>query len=319
MSRSGALVPASEAPAEALRMLEELARALRAEGVESAEAAVGPLAESVRRSALPGALWVGPKDEAVGIAVWEATGDVGRRTALYLSPAYRSDAAVISFLDALEAMPGALPLVELSDQLPGVTAAQRRAIFGARGFVAVPRLDLGWPVDRAPPEPLRPEGGQLRPLLPTDSTSLSRLLVAAYADNPTDVALFRRWKDPTLEARSSIEFLLSGDLGPWNAPASFGVEREGELGAATLVNELNGALISQVMSDPRYRRRGWATALLARTIGELRRQGTPSIRLVVTRENARAYRLYRRLGFEPVPGAEGVSWIHPVRLGLSAA
>lgn len=317
MTRSGTLVPASGSPAESLRMLAELKEALAGEGVPDAGAAIDPLLQAAREGALPGTLWVGPKDEAVGIAVWEPAGDVGRRVALYLSPGFRASGPVHAFLDALEAADPALPLVEVSDQLPGVSSANRRAIFTQRGFVPVPRLDLGWPIDRPAPARPIPAEAVVRPLGSADAPELVTLSIAAYADNPIDVALFRRWRDPQRDAEAAVTYLVLGELGPFNPSASFGAFVGGTLAAATLVNDYHGALVSQVMCAPEFRRRGYASALVLRTVGALQEQRAVSIRLVVTRANERAYRLYRALGFEPIPGADGVSWLHARRLGLA--
>ncbi len=83
---------------------------------------------------------------------------------------------------------------------------------------------------------------------------------------------------------------------------------EGRLVAATLVNELHGPLLSEVMVDPAWRRRGFARRLVARSIAAVRALALGPLRLVVTVGNDRAEPLYRSVGFVPTP-VRGTIWL----------
>ncbi|HZY92739.1 MAG TPA: GNAT family N-acetyltransferase [Thermoplasmata archaeon] len=315
MSGNTRVVPIATSKAEALRLLAELSEALAAEAGEESRATVTGLEEAVRAGDLPGALWVGPKDEAVGMAWWEPPSEVGRRAGLFLATGYRTEAALDGLIEAVEAIPDG-PLLEVADRIPGVPPSVRAPVLAARGFVPVSRIDLAWPVGRPllAPSPL-PEG-TARALRPDDEATLAALLDRAYADNPIDRALFRQRRDAVDDARDAAHLLLAGQLGPWIASASFGAEVGGEVVGATLVNDYRGALITEVMVDPRHRRRGLARGLLLRSLAELVRLGRDDIRLVVTLSNEGAYRLYSSLGFAPLPATQGSTWLHAGRLGL---
>lgn len=317
MSPASRTVPLTQARAEALRLLGELAGAMNASHGPEAGAATQVLADGVRAGELPGLLWVGPKDEAVGLAWWEPPSEAGRRAGLYLAEGYRTEAAFRGLLDVVEAFPGP-PLVEVSDQVPGFPPLLRARVLSDRGFRAVSRIDLAWPVDREIALPPRLERGVVRSLRASDEEALATLLDRAYSDNPIDRALFRQRRDSRADARDAVHLLLAGELGPWIASASFGVEEDARLVAATLVNDYKGALITEVMVDPSARRRGLATRLLLHTLADLRRLGRADIRLVVTLSNEPAYRLYTSLGFRPLPTTEGSTWLHVGRLGLGS-
>ena len=315
MNEARRVLPVSASPPEALRLLAELSEDLVREAGPSAREPVETLKEAARSRDLPGILWVGPKDEAVGIVWWEPPTEVGRRAGAYLAEGYRSDAALDGLLSAAEAAPGG-PLVELADRIPGLLPQVRHRVLPAHGFVPVSRIDLGWPSARAPPAGPSPALGRARPLTAADAPALARLLDRAYDDNPVDLALFRRRSDRALDAADAVHYLLSGGLGPWLDSASFGVELGDEMIGATIANDYLGSLISEVMVDPRHRRRGLARHLLSLTLSDLLQRGRSDIRLVVTLSNARAYRLYTSMGFSPLPQTEGSIWLHAGRLGL---
>ena len=149
-----------------------------------------------------------------------------------------------------------------------------------------------------------------------DGEALAELLERAYSTNPIDRALFRQFRDLRQEARSEVKLLFGGELGPWIDVASFTVERPGGLAAATVVNDVRGTVITEVVVDPDFRRRGYAKALLAETLSALRAAGRSEVRLVATKSNTSAMELYRSVGFEPVAGVEGSTWLHRARLLL---
>ncbi|HYK93575.1 MAG TPA: GNAT family N-acetyltransferase [Thermoplasmata archaeon] len=309
-------VPITSAPAEALRILGELGEELALAGGVEAKAAVEPLVTGVRAGELPGILWVGPQDEAVGIAWWEPPSEAGRRAGLFLSGGYRTEAALRGLLEATETAPGG-PLLEVSDQIAGVPPLLRARVLSAGGFREVSRIDLAWPPGR-PVEPAPPPSrGTARPLRREDEPALSVLLDRAYSDNPIDLALFRQRRDRRADSVDAIHLLLAGELGPWVPSASYGVEENGRLLAATIVNDYRGALITEVMVDPDARRQGLARCLLLHSLQGLRALGREDIRLVVTLTNDPAYRLYSSMGFTPLPATQGSTWLHVARLGLA--
>jgi|GEM_PF-2567942 len=316
MSAAPRLVPASAAVPETLRLLDGYRLAAVAAGWGWALHAVDRLAEAARGGTLEGHLWVGPGGEAVGFAVPDRPSEVGRRLDLYLDAGYRTEAALGAFLDDLDRLAGVPPLVEVSDLIPGVGADARAAALGGRGFVPVTRTDYAYPPDRDPPAALPVATGTVRSARADDRDALADLLLRAYADNPIDLALFRQRPDPADDARAAIDLLFGTDLGPLIPSASPLVEVDGLLAAAVLVNDHQGLLITDVMVDPRYRRRGLARALLARSVAACRALGRTDVRLVVTGGNDRAIALYRSMGFVPIPGREGTVWLHAERLGL---
>jgi ribosomal protein S18 acetylase RimI-like enzyme len=311
-------VPIADAPAEALRLLGELSDELARDAGDAARAGVAPLAEAVRHSDLPGLLWIGPGDEAVGLAWWEPPSEVGRRAGLYLARGYRTEAALGGLVNAVDAA-GPGPLVEVADRLPGVPPATRTAVLSARGFVPVSRIDLAWPAGRTAPPAPAPAAGVVRRLGRADAEALAVLLDRAYADNPVDRALFLQRTDRREDAREAIRLLVSGGLGPWMDAASFGVDLDGRLVAATLANDFHGALLTEVMVDPDVRRRGLGRTVVLRSVAALQAAGRSDIRLVVTVSNEPAYRLYTSLGFVPQPTSEGATWLHAARMGLGPA
>jgi ribosomal protein S18 acetylase RimI-like enzyme len=108
-------------------------------------------------------------------------------------------------------------------------------------------------------------------------------------------------------------------VGAWLSSASFLIEHEGAPVGVTLVNDQGRALITKVMVDPSARGRGHWSRRIAASLAALGHHGRDDIRLVVTRTNRRAERLYHHLGFVPDPSTAAMNWIHAGRLGLTAA
>lgn len=315
MSPAGALTPAREVPAETVRLLEGLRTDLVAEGAAWAVDALAESIEKARRGELLGVVWRGPKDDGIGLAFWPLETEIGRRLSVYLADGYRSAGALDRFLEELDReAPAGSPVVEVNDNIPGMDPPDRWAVFERRGYERVVRSDQAFPPDRALP-PRRPDV-PTRHLRADEGEPLAELLERAYSTNPIDRALFRQFRDLRQEARSEVKLLLGGELGPWIDVASFTVERPGGLGAATVVNDLRGTIITEVVVDPEYRRRGYARALLAETLSALRAAGRSDVRLVATKSNTSAMELYRSMGFEPVGGVEGSTWLHRARLQL---
>ncbi|MCI4350250.1 MAG: GNAT family N-acetyltransferase [Thermoplasmata archaeon] len=180
----------------------------------------------------------------------------------------------------------------------------------AFGFHPRTRVDCRFELARAGELPSVPGVPTPRPLTAADVDRIARLMAAAYADSPAEWALFAQMREPSSEAQLGTNDLVGGHVGLWRPDASFGIDDGGELAAATMVQELNGFLISEVMVAPARRRRGLATAVIRASVRALAREAPgESVRLVVTRENESAFRLYAKLGFEPDPTTEGVVWV----------
>ncbi|MCI4337612.1 MAG: GNAT family N-acetyltransferase, partial [Thermoplasmata archaeon] len=266
-----------------------------------------------------GRLWVGPGgDEAVGLAIGLPPGEVGGRVEVVsLDEGFRHPAALATFLRRLDAPDAFGPLVELPDRPRTVDAASYEPVTRSLGLVPVERIDMRYPPERPrlviAPDPTT----RLRNARAEDLEGIAALTVRAYGDNPVDTALFRRSRDPMTDARVGTAAIFGTAVGAWLSSASFVIEHAGSLVGATLVNEHGGALITQVMVDPSARGRGHASRLIAASIAALRHEGRDDIRLVVTRTNRRAERLYLHLGFVPDPSTSGANWIHAGRLGLT--
>jgi ribosomal protein S18 acetylase RimI-like enzyme len=140
----------------------------------------------------------------------------------------------------------------------------------------------------------------VRPMESDDSTAFGNLLYAAYRGGVDDAG--ETPSDAIVEAQE----LLAGKYGPVLMSSSF-VKVDGiYLAAATVVVRLeeNIALLAYALTAPIYRRRGLAGRLISLSIDSLARRGYIDVKLVVTRANVDAVKLYRTLGFREVD-AEG--------------
>lgn len=313
MTRAGALVRPSEAVAETLRLLEERREAaLRAPAgirewfLEEVDADL----RAAREGRLVGALLIGPKDEAVALARFETPTGLPRRLRWSFAEGYANAATARTFLAALERAEG--PLLGVWDAGEGYAPEGAREALRSAGFRRTQRTDLVFPTSAPlPPRSERPLPGRLRALDPDDDEPLARLLGRAYATNPTDRALFVENEDPIAEANASVRTLLHGGVGAWLPNASFVVEAPDGFASATLACDLRGPLVAEVMTDPAWRGRGLARAVLTETLYALRATDPRVPRLVVTEGNGTADRLYRSLGFVDDPTAVGAIWLRP--------
>jgi GNAT superfamily N-acetyltransferase len=306
LDRLGTIVPVSEAPGEALRILEEAERGLDPDGPLTPWVRAGNdrFRQQIRDGTALGGLWIGPKDEAVGLAIWSEPSGAGRHVVASLGDGFRNAAALAAFVRVLE-KDG--PLRTLDGPVPGIADAEIGQALAPMGFTAVERMDLVFPDPSPTPNVPEVTGFPTRALDRGDAALIARLLERAYRDTPVDRWLFARSLDDEFGEAAAAEVLGTG-VGQWRPDASFGIEVEGRLVAATLVNELEGPLLSEVMVDPDWRRRGFARRLVARSIGAVRSLGLGSLRLVVTIGNDRAESLYRSIGFVPTP-LRGSLWL----------
>jgi ribosomal protein S18 acetylase RimI-like enzyme len=306
MERVGAIVALSSSPSEALRILGESELALDpASGLTPwVRSQNERYREQIRDGRLDGGLWIGPKDEAVGLALWEGPARTGRNVVVFLGDGYRTPAALISFVRAIEA---AGRLRSVNGPVPGLADVAVGAALLPLGFTAVERADMVFPETTPTPNVPEVSGRPTRPLQADDEARIARLIERAYADTPIDRWLFAQTPDEQFGDEAAAELLGTG-VGTWRPDASFGVEVDGRIVAATLVNELEGPLLSEVMVDPGWRRRGLARRLIARSVAAVRELNLGTLRLVVTIGNDRAELLYHSMGFVPTP-VRGSLWL----------
>jgi GNAT superfamily N-acetyltransferase len=307
MSRPAELVPAADHPAEAVRMLTEFSAELRGPDAAWMRAVIEERLLLARGRALPGCLWIGPGDEAVAIADWMPPADAGRRVTLYLAPGYRTQGALAALINALDRT-GAVTGV--NEPLPGFSESEIADALRPLGFRRIRRVDMVYPVQKTLPPLLAPAAPvEVRPLGTADLEAVARLLDRAYVDNPVDRAMFRQRVDPAEDARALVADLFEDRVGAWVPSASFAAWVGPTAVAATIVTDLKGPLVAEVMVDPDWRRRGLARDLLARSLGALRTLEAAEPRLVVTIENAGAAKLYESVGFVRLPETEGGLWL----------
>jgi GNAT superfamily N-acetyltransferase len=306
----------AEALPEALRLAEGARRLLQLPGTVPSPGPGDDLVPGIREGRLTGRLWIGPKDEAVGLAVWERGVPMGRRAFVHLDTGFRRASVLGAFVDRLRAEPGERPLLSVVDPVPGLPAAEVEIALTPRGFQRILRVDL---LDPGGPLPDAPELPGVRSVGAADAVPLARLLAEAYDDNPLDRALFWHELDALDDARFGIDQLFSGGVGTFWPDASFGVPsltEPGRLLAATLVNDLNGPLLTEVMVAPDARRHGYARALVRASVAAVRARSAVPLRLVVSLRNRRAYALYERLGFRRDEATLGGAWLDPQAFGL---
>lgn len=312
MARSGDLVDALTAPGETIRALEALSAWYEAQGMPGTREASDADRRAVNEGRFEGALWVGPKDEAAGLVRWRARGARCRGASVFLMPGYRNLGAVAALVERVDTVPG--PTVDHlrveGTELPPEEVAR---VMEPRGFRRLERFDMRFPADRPVPEAgPTPEG--LRHPTADDTDRLGELLHDAYSDFPLDPIL--SGDEPDLAGSiAAVRSLFDGTYGRSWGSVSFVVERDGRLAAAVLVNDFMGPLIAEVMVGRSFRGHGLARALLAQSVGALRREGAPVPRLVVTAVNGRARKLYSSFGFELVPLPPDSTWLNPTRRG----
>jgi ribosomal protein S18 acetylase RimI-like enzyme len=313
----GRLAPANEFPAETLRLVGQHRDLLRREGKNWGDYYAAQVRRQVEDRSFSGQLWLGPADEAIGLAGWELAGGLGRRAFLYLAEGYQRRAMLEEFLRRLDPVSAdGLPFISWSDDVTGVAESDRAAVFSARGFAPVVRAEMRYPKEVNPPRTPPDPNYDVRQLTLTDESGIADLLLRAYAKS-AERSLFATTLDQKEDARRGTQDILHGKVGRWLPVASFAFQTGHRLVALTLANELEGGLISEVAVDPDFRRLGLARRLLPLTIDALRRGGFETPRLMVTMWNMGAVRLYQQLGFEFVPGGAGRVWLNLERLGVS--
>jgi N-alpha-acetyltransferase 10/11 len=110
-------------------------------------------------------------------------------------------------------------------------------------------------------------------------------------------------------AEAAVEEILAffrGEFGDCWPDASGVVEHEGRLVAALLAvhrapwdDTPDGPFITDLFTDPGFRRRGLGRALMARCLDAVHRSARRRVALRVESENAAAVHLYQSFGFRP--------------------
>ena len=297
--------PAHAHLAEALELLAEAARP------EGSDEGIAGLARELRGGGLPETLlWVGGKDEAVALVVPEPAGRSGVHVqAVVLRPEYAVAPVALGVGRALVALAGSVGRELLTVRIVGPPDPAAGLGLEELGLLRVRRTDWRLPEAGAPPEPpALPSPVELRPLSELGVERFAHVHARAYSTNPIDRLLFLDDYDALLDARHLGALLLSDRWAPWLSAASFAAVVGDRPVGAVACHDHDGALLSDVATDPAFRGRGIARALVARAVQALRAAGHRSIRLVVTEGNAPAMRTYRSLGFVADPTRSGDVW-----------
>lgn len=231
---------------------------------------------------------------------------------LYLRPGHRSRRAFPTLFRELAACEGR-PF-SLDADLPGVGGPRRTAGILPPGWALLSHQRLRRSTHGVP-EPRWSLGrARLRPLRRSDRDGVARLAVRAYRGEVDEVMVLhqRSGRGTAIAYFARTSFAPSAHLLPW---ASWVVEGpQGLLGAVVVHRNRNEVGISNLVVDPRFRRRGWGSALLRSALRSSAEHGLTQAKLLVTCENAtRALEIYRRLGFRPYrrAGAAPSLWVDP--------
>lgn len=164
------------------------------------------------------------------------------------------------------------------------------------------------PSPRWTPSPPATNTPAIRPFAAEDAEQLARLMLESYKGTVDD-------NGETLDdARAAVASLIAGEFGTVDWQASVVIEQNGNLVSATIVTRdrvappplvAGEAFLAFSMTAPAWKRKGLARAGLTHVIQLLQLRGEPRLHLVVTRTNTPAMQLYRSLGFQDGPLADG--------------
>ena len=303
-----------EAPEEALRLLQDYRDAASPELMSTFALAYPRLQRRIREGRAHGLLWVGPKDDGIGFAIWSVVPSLGRQCfLLYLAEGYRNAATFSQLLRQIETDPSGQekgPLVLVSEEVPGLPTEIAGKVFAERGFqrcsrpAMVRRTGPPWP-----PVPPLPPDVRLRPIDPEDRARAERVSALAFRDG-----LSRLWfedGDPFRSSAATFRLLEKGEWGRWRREASWVYERSGQVLGVGLVTHAphRCPLLLSLSVLPEEQGHGIGRALLVETLRSLHAKGEKELELNVVRENASAFALYTSLGFEVVKGTERGFWV----------
>lgn len=159
---------------------------------------------------------------------------------------------------------------------------------------------------------------KLRPLRREDTALAADIIYKSHRGS-LDAALNLTYATPRL-CRGFVDTLvLRAGCGRFESEASFVAQDGGRAVGVLVASRLaptNGH-ICQVSVIPEAQSRGTGSALVSSALEAFRRQGLSTASLSVTRDNARAHRLYQKLGFVLRKPFAAHAWVRPpARLDL---
>jgi ribosomal protein S18 acetylase RimI-like enzyme len=193
------------------------------------------------------------------------------------------------------------------------TAKSADARFERKGFASRARHYMRRELAEPVPEPLPlPRGIALRPLQREDLTAAAEIIFKSH-EHSVDAALNMTYATPAT-CRAFVETLVvRSGCGQFDPEASrFACGPRGPLGVliASRLSRSNGH-VCQVSVIPGAQGGGLGAALVSRALAAFRDQGLASATLSVTASNARAHRLYERLGFTVQRAFAAHAWARP--------
>jgi ribosomal protein S18 acetylase RimI-like enzyme len=136
--------------------------------------------------------------------------------------------------------------------------------------------------------------------LSADIPALGELMRAAYRGTPDEDDAGQTTESATEE----IGRVFNGEYGELISEASFIARQGNEPIAATLVTAWQGEpLLAYVFTAPSHTGRGLARNLIMASMNALADYGHARLNLAVTENNARAWKLYEKIGFQRFNGA----------------
>ena len=264
-------------------------------------------------------LWRPRPEVAAGLAIGDFVPGVGRRLYVYLADGFRTAEHLGTLLDELEERSEHEgPIASVADLVPGLNDEAHEQALGVRGYFRVERLALHLPADVPLPEETMAGCPDFRLIVPEDEEALIGLMRDAYdqlAGQPTPWLFYR---DPRQDARDAVQEILEGRRGEWLPWASFGLDVEGTLRAASLVTAWDVPILSEVMVHPSCRGIGLGYHLALASVRALRERGTADPHFVTTSRDLRVLRLARQVGFEPTEVRPVGVWVNRATVGVPA-
>jgi ribosomal protein S18 acetylase RimI-like enzyme len=312
--------PFNSDPEGAAALLGDLESEARATGHQPEAERLASRRKSILEGKVDGGLLRDSRGRAMGLAIWEIVGALGRRVVwTHLRTESEGPAGWNRFLATLLDSPDPSgPVLLFASSIPGYPEPAAAEFLGPRGFHAFHRYGLEFPAGAPlPADSVQPLNvGRLRTVGPEDLEELAVLNAASYA-NSIDRFLFAAGDDPVEGARHLLRLVFGGEYGAFLRDASFGLDIDGQLRGATLVTDNSRyRLIADVEVHPSFQGQGHARRLLRATLAATTPDTTTPVVLSVTRENGVAFDFYRRLGFVVKEGPFTM-WVNTDALGIS--
>jgi ribosomal protein S18 acetylase RimI-like enzyme len=275
----------------------------RSGDLTDAEARVASLTERIRSGTLREGRLCYRGSAPVGLILWES-GHPGGIVLhlLYLRPGTGNPETYGEALRLLAAE--VAPPVFAPGGLVGLSDAEEEVLMRSSGFERFARSEMRWPPDAPLPTAAAPKGVRLRPVGESDRAVVAGLHREAFAGT-FDQYLYLTDLDPARDSDRAVGEMMGGHWGEFLGWASSIAENDrGAVGASLVVRSSHGPLLISVMVVPAAQGRGVGRALVGANLAALRARGERDIVLNVTEGNARAVRLYQKLGFVRSLGPE---------------